>query len=256
MVSATEIAVPMAMMWVLSIIHTQIVSTSSDPEQTKKIYEPHKRRNYRRRRRIRFPTTNKPTCDSYTYMRKDDSKAGAADNKKASHSKSVIFQSANKIKESDIRRSSEEINVINNVVRQSNAGIPLDDDGFESFNGNGSSPSDNYEDAKVPKRSSLDLRKASSDIICTVYANLSSLGEIGECSKQCLSDGNDKKCNEWVNSITSTPSADANVGQHYAGCEAKESSKETNSDTDTNKTSTSTKRTSRVRYLFIKFPHD
>lgn len=75
------------------------------------------------------------------------------------------------------------------------------------------------------------------------YATIDSV-EIGECSKT----NNDKKCNEWVNRIT--PSADTSAFQRCTGSEIKESSKETNSDTDTNKTSTSTKRTSKVTVFF------
>lgn len=112
-----EIVVPMTMMWILSVIHSQIVSTSSDPEQTKKRYEPHKRRNYRRRRRIRFPTVSKSTCDNHSYIRKDKNKGCVKDSEKPPHSKCVIFQSANKNRESDIRRSSQESNIINNNVR-------------------------------------------------------------------------------------------------------------------------------------------
>lgn len=117
----------------------------------------------------------------------------------------------------------------------------MDDDGFESFNGNGSSPSDNYEDAKVPRTHSLDLSNTNSNIVDNApYATIDCV-EMGEYSKT------DKKCNKWVNNIAL--SAESGVFQRCIGSEIKESSKESNSDTYTNKTSTSAKRTSRVTFF-------
>lgn len=77
------------MMWVLSLIHSHIVSTISGNDHASQ-YQPRKRsRTFRRRRRIRFPPVNKVTVDC---TRKEESKVSAKNIKKVAPIKSVIFQ--------------------------------------------------------------------------------------------------------------------------------------------------------------------
>lgn len=118
--STAEIIVPMLMLWILSYIYSQIVSTSPGPGGSART-SVRQRKSYRRKRR----------CRKVVFQ--DDLKKGS----QSGHSNSSIS------KKSDINSSPPVSVAANNAGRNNDTNKPQDDDGFESFNGNGSSHSDN-----------------------------------------------------------------------------------------------------------------
>ncbi|KAF5272868.1 hypothetical protein FQA39_LY18782 [Lamprigera yunnana] len=125
-VPCTEVMVPIIMMWVLSFIHSQIMATQSDhhpPSQTQK------RRNFRRRRKSKVRLINKVDGNNqkHSNINNDEDEPHLA-----SHSDKC-----------------------RNEILKSKDGEFIDD-GFESFNGNGSTPTvDDYTITRNPPLSNF-----------------------------------------------------------------------------------------------------
>lgn len=94
---------------------------------------------------------------------------------------------------------------------------PVDDDGFESLNGNGSAPSDNYEDVPIqtsPKCSSEQTDTKIAVIgICKTASTECDI-KVDDQEKLCKSDEVvDSRCDAWVRSIQDTKSVKLNRQQ-------------------------------------------
>ncbi|PSN35042.1 hypothetical protein C0J52_15398 [Blattella germanica] len=178
-VSASEVLVPGAMMMVLSMIHSQIVSTHTGPSG-----EPsgHKSRRMKRtKRRVLLPSRSRTVCsDSKSSPDTGSEKAGSVGESGSKYSKRVQLRrpssseivrrrsvawdtsgkgksehekdksgksdaqgaklgSANSANNFHKQRVRLQVEPIDGEARDRRETTPLDDDGFESLNGNGSS---------------------------------------------------------------------------------------------------------------------
>lgn len=104
------------MMWVLSVIHSEIVATNPGPEQK---------------------TSQVQSTRSYKKRRSKNRKCIIV--KRAKEKTVVIEEQEGETNDNVVANSSDSDNSNRLTVEK-------DDDGFESLNGNGSSPSDNFED--------------------------------------------------------------------------------------------------------------
>lgn len=136
--STTEIIVPMLMMWILSFIHSQIVSTNPGPENPVRP-SVRQRKSYRRKRRYRK-----------VVFQDDLKKGGQIGQSNSSTSKKI-----------DVNLSVPV--VISANSRHIDASKPQDDDGFESFNGNGSSHSEN-DDLTISENKTVIENPSNKDI--------------------------------------------------------------------------------------------
>lgn len=127
-VPCTEVVVPVIMMWVLSFIHSQIMATQSDhhpPSQTQK------RKNFRRRRKSKIRLINKTSMDTNVQMHS---------NNNDELPKIKVFQ------------KDDSGNAVNPLKSKEGNELFIDD-GFESFNGNGSTPT--VDDYKIIRNNPL-----------------------------------------------------------------------------------------------------
>lgn len=164
-VSSSEIIVPICMMFILSIIHSQIVSTHTGPEKLPQ--RAHTRRSKLRRRRMNFTRCSRNLTNSDM----KSSTESSLDGQIQSTGRDGAYKTLRKMS-SDLRNrnntwdeeqpgvnvpkkcstkhnpNSSNLNVkfnLNENERNSSENdaaapaVPLDDDGFESFNGYGSS---------------------------------------------------------------------------------------------------------------------
>ncbi|GLV45397.1 phtf [Carabus blaptoides fortunei] len=161
-VSSSEIIVPICMMFILSIIHSQIVSTHTGPEKLPQ--RPRSRRSKLRRRRMNYSRCSRNLTNSDIKSSTESSLDGA---QLQSAARDGVYKTLRKMS-SDLRNrnnawdeeqsnanvpakvnpnSSTTLNVKFNLTeteRNSSendapAAVPMEDDGFESFNGYGSS---------------------------------------------------------------------------------------------------------------------
>ncbi|KAF2885534.1 hypothetical protein ILUMI_20684 [Ignelater luminosus] len=138
-VPCTEVVVPIIMMWVLSLIHSQIVSTQSDPAHSHS--QRHFKRTYKRRR--------KPKTHPLTKLAAECNAQKNETNESVKTNKGLVSKPLIKI-----QKDTSECSTSENSLRLNKPEHPLDDDGFESFNGNGSTPTDDTTEEYEVARSS------------------------------------------------------------------------------------------------------
>lgn len=211
-VSACEVLVPTFMMIILSIIHSQIVCTNNG--QSPELHERSRRRIKRTKRRTLLPsrvrTLNAETKSSPTESEKHPiiNEVNGKFSKRVSVRRR-LDESVKGSKVSDTQEKCdktprirvcfkepaneegtvEQVPINNQAGRE---GTPLDDDGFESLNGNGSSengdePVDDYFD-KMAKKLPEVLGPDSEDAKQTVEDNKSALDNV--CCETVTCDDN------------------------------------------------------------------